>query len=46
LRQPNSRGYALLNNSFPSDMGVSVEFDFKIWANTINGILADGFVPL
>jgi hypothetical protein len=37
----NKLGHVLLDGSFPSDMGVSVEFDFKIWANTISDRLAD-----
>jgi hypothetical protein len=38
-------GYVLLDKTFPSNMGVTIEFDFKIWASSYNpnhGI-ADGF---
>jgi uncharacterized repeat protein (TIGR01451 family) len=34
-------GYVKLDKTFPSTMGVVVEFDFKTWANTSS--LADGF---
>jgi uncharacterized repeat protein (TIGR01451 family) len=34
-------GYVKLDKTFPSTMGVIVEFDFKTWANTSS--LADGF---
>jgi hypothetical protein len=39
-------GYVLLNETFPSTMGVTVEFDFKIWADVIRHAdypIADGF---
>ncbi|MDR2041730.1 MAG: DUF11 domain-containing protein, partial [Tannerella sp.] len=37
-----SRGYVLLDGTFPSNMGVVVEFDFKIWAKNISLVPADG----
>ncbi|MDR0728733.1 MAG: gliding motility-associated C-terminal domain-containing protein [Prevotellaceae bacterium] len=35
-------GYVLLDKTFPSTMGVTIEFDFKVWTSSSAGI-ADGF---
>ncbi|MDR2361669.1 MAG: gliding motility-associated C-terminal domain-containing protein [Prevotellaceae bacterium] len=35
-------GYVLLDRTFPSTMGVTIEFDFKVWSSSSTGI-ADGF---
>jgi hypothetical protein len=36
-------GYVLLDKTFPSTMGVTVEFDFKVWSPTPNHEISDGF---
>jgi hypothetical protein len=41
--QNNQLGYMLLNRSFASDKGVTVEFDFKQYGNPASG-LGDGMV--
>ena len=38
----NQVGFVKFQNTFPSTMGVTIEFDFKVWHNT-SGDLADGF---
>ena len=35
-------GYVLVTGKYPSDRGLTVEFDFKIWGN-LSGERADGF---
>ena len=39
--QADRRGWVLLNPDFPSSMGATIEFEFKIWSNQNNK--ADGF---
>jgi hypothetical protein len=37
-------GYVLLGKTFPSTMGITIEFDFKVWSPTTNSNgIADGF---
>lgn len=38
----SQNGYVLLERTFPSTMGVTIEFDFKVWSSSSLGI-ADGF---
>jgi gliding motility-associated-like protein len=37
----SQNGYVLLEKTFPSTMGVTIEFDFKVWSSSAN--IADGF---
>jgi hypothetical protein len=38
----SQRGYVLLDGTFPSNIGVTIEFDFKIWTSSSTAI-GDGF---
>ena len=37
------KGYAIVNQSFPSTLGVQVDLEFKIWRINLKGVGADGF---
>jgi len=37
------KGYAFVNQSFPSTLGVQVDLEFKIWRNNSEAVGADGF---
>ncbi|MCK7555995.1 hypothetical protein MKQ70_13570 [Chitinophaga sedimenti] len=40
----SSKGYAYVNKSFPSSLGTLIEFDYKSWRSTSDGLGgADGF---
>ncbi|MDR2563947.1 MAG: hypothetical protein LBC98_08410 [Prevotellaceae bacterium] len=43
--QANQRGYVVMDRTFPTTLGVTVEFDFKVWGTnmTLNTEQADGF---
>jgi hypothetical protein len=42
--QSYQNGYVLLDETFPSSMGVSIEFDFKVWSSQYTSFgAADGF---
>jgi hypothetical protein len=39
----NKIGYVLIQESYPSNLGLTIEFDFKVWGKPYSSSLADGF---